>query len=61
MPCGYTRLFAQAAATGALAREDTDDVILKLLRKARKGTRVIFIPGNHDEFARKYLGNSFGG
>ena len=38
-----------------------NDVIQKLLRKARKGTRVIFIPGNHDEFARKYLGNNFGG
>jgi len=32
-----------------------------LLRKARKGTRVIFIPGNHDEFARKYLHHNFGG
>ncbi len=38
-----------------------NDVIQKLLRKARKGTRVIFIPGNHDEFARKYLNNNFGG
>jgi len=36
-------------------------VIQKLLRKARKGTRVIFIPGNHDEFARKYLQHNFGG
>ena len=38
-----------------------NDVLQKLLRKVRKGTRVIFIPGNHDEFARKYLGHSFGG
>ncbi len=38
-----------------------NDVIQKLLRKARKGTRVIFIPGNHDEFARRYLGHDFGG
>ncbi len=38
-----------------------NDVIQKLLRKARKGTRVIFVPGNHDEFARKYLGHNFGG
>ncbi|RYZ13343.1 MAG: UDP-2,3-diacylglucosamine diphosphatase [Comamonadaceae bacterium] len=38
-----------------------NDVIQKLLRKARKGTRVIFIPGNHDEFARKYLDHNFGG
>lgn len=38
-----------------------NDVVQKLLRKARKGTRVIYIPGNHDEFARKYLHNNFGG
>ena len=38
-----------------------NDVVQKLLRKARKGTRVIFVPGNHDEFARKYLHHNFGG
>jgi UDP-2,3-diacylglucosamine pyrophosphatase LpxH len=38
-----------------------NDVIQKLLRKARKGTRVVFVPGNHDEFARRYLGHTFGG
>jgi UDP-2,3-diacylglucosamine pyrophosphatase LpxH len=38
-----------------------NDVVQKLLRKARKGTRVVFVPGNHDEFARKYVGHSFGG
>ncbi|HSI49382.1 MAG TPA: UDP-2,3-diacylglucosamine diphosphatase [Ideonella sp.] len=38
-----------------------NDVVQKLLRMARKGTRVIYVPGNHDEFARKYLGHSFGG
>ena len=38
-----------------------NDVVQKLLRKARKGTRVIFIPGNHDEFARRYLDHTFGG
>jgi len=38
-----------------------NDVVQKLLRKARKGCRVVFIPGNHDEFARKYLGHNFGG
>ena len=32
-----------------------------LLRKVCKGTRVIFAPGNHDEFARNYLGHKFGG
>lgn len=38
-----------------------NDVIQKLLRKARKGTRVVFVPGNHDEFARRYLMQNFGG
>jgi UDP-2,3-diacylglucosamine pyrophosphatase LpxH len=38
-----------------------NDVVQKLLRKARKGTRVVFVPGNHDEFARKYLDHNFGG
>jgi UDP-2,3-diacylglucosamine pyrophosphatase LpxH len=37
-----------------------NDVIQKLLRKARKGTRVVFIPGNHDEFARRYVEHRFG-
>ena len=38
-----------------------NDVIQKLLRKARKGTRVVFVPGNHDEFARRYVQHNFGG
>jgi UDP-2,3-diacylglucosamine pyrophosphatase LpxH len=38
-----------------------NDVVQKLLRKARKGCRVIFIPGNHDEFGRHFLDHSFGG
>lgn len=37
-----------------------NDVVQKILRKARKGTRVIFIPGNHDEFARDYADHNFG-
>jgi UDP-2,3-diacylglucosamine pyrophosphatase LpxH len=27
----------------------------------RKGARVVFVPGNHDEFARDFLGMEFGG
>ena len=38
-----------------------NDVVQKLLRKVRKGTRVIYITGNHDEFLRDYLGSHFGG
>jgi UDP-2,3-diacylglucosamine pyrophosphatase LpxH len=37
-----------------------NDVVQKILRKARKGTRVTFVAGNHDEFARQFLGLSFG-
>ena len=33
----------------------------KLLRRARKGCRVIYVPGNHDEFARAFVGHAFGG
>jgi UDP-2,3-diacylglucosamine pyrophosphatase LpxH len=38
-----------------------NDVIQKVLRKARKGTRVVYIPGNHDEAMREYAGIRFGG
>ncbi len=38
-----------------------NDVVQKLLRQARKGTRVLYIPGNHDEFLRDYCGTHFGG
>lgn len=38
-----------------------NDVVQKLLRKVRKGTRIIYIPGNHDEFLREYVGSNFGG
>src|SRR5690606_32069544 len=38
-----------------------NDVVQKILRKARKGSRVVFIPGNHDAFARQYLDQHFGG
>ena len=38
-----------------------NDVIQKLLRKARKGTQVVYVPGNHDEAARHFIGLAFGG
>jgi UDP-2,3-diacylglucosamine pyrophosphatase LpxH len=42
-------------------RQEHNDVLQKLLRKARKGTSVVYIPGNHDEAARDYCGLQFGG
>src|SRR6478609_5450724 len=38
-----------------------NDVVQKLLRQARKGVRLYYIPGNHDEFLRDYYGTHFGG
>jgi len=38
-----------------------NDVVQKLLRRSRKGCRVVFVPGNHDEFARQFDGHHFGG
>ena len=37
-----------------------NDVIQKLLRKVRKGAEVFYIPGNHDEMARQFIGMTFG-
>jgi UDP-2,3-diacylglucosamine pyrophosphatase LpxH len=38
-----------------------NDFAQKMLRKARKGAKVIYVPGNHDEFLRNYYGTHFGG
>lgn len=35
-------------------------IVQRILRKSRKGTEVIFIPGNHDEFLREFVGINFG-
>ena len=37
-----------------------NDVVQKILRKARKGTKVTYIAGNHDEMLRDFLGLSLG-
>lgn len=46
---------------GAIWPQTHNDVLQKLLRKARKGTRIVYIPGNHDEGLRDYVGMHFGG
>jgi UDP-2,3-diacylglucosamine pyrophosphatase LpxH len=38
-----------------------NDVVQKLLRKVRKGSRLVYVPGNHDEFLRDFLDLHFGG
>jgi UDP-2,3-diacylglucosamine pyrophosphatase LpxH len=38
-----------------------NDIVQEMLRKVRNGTRVIYVPGNHDEWLRDYVTLHFGG
>ena len=38
-----------------------NDVVQKILRLARKGVKVIYVPGNHDDRVREFVGVHFGG
>ena len=38
-----------------------NDIVRRVLKLANKGTRVVYVPGNHDEVLRDYTGLSFGG
>ncbi|WP_342363546.1 UDP-2,3-diacylglucosamine diphosphatase [Terrarubrum flagellatum] len=46
---------------GAYWPQAHNDVLQKILRKVRKGSHVVVIPGNHDECLRDYDGMQFGG
>ena len=46
---------------GPVWPQSHNDVLQKLLRKSRNGTRIVFIPGNHDDALRDYCGLHFGG
>lgn len=50
-----------ALRSGFYWPQSHNDVVQKVLRRARKGARVVYIPGNHDEFARQFVGLDFGG
>ena len=38
-----------------------NDVVQKILRMARKGVNVVYVPGNHDDRVREFVGVHFGG
>jgi UDP-2,3-diacylglucosamine pyrophosphatase LpxH len=38
-----------------------NDVVRRILKRARRGTRIVYIPGNHDEMFRQFTGLSLGG
>ena len=38
-----------------------NDVVRYIIKRTKKGTRVIYIPGNHDDLLREYCGSEFAG
>ena len=38
-----------------------NDIVWRVMKRAKRGTRVIYIPGNHDEMFRQFAGMTFGG
>lgn len=61
----YLYLVGDLVDNWALSRtwywdQSHNDVIQKLLRKARKGTRLVYLPGNHDEYFRDFDQFRFG-
>ena len=38
-----------------------NDIFWRILKRARRGTRIVYIPGNHDEMFRQFTGLNFGG
>lgn len=40
--------------------EDHNEVLRAILAKAKEGTKVIYVPGNHDDNIREFCGSLFG-
>ena len=40
--------------------QEHNDVLRMILAKAREGTQVIYVPGNHDDDLREFCGSQFG-
>lgn len=64
--CEYLYLIGDIVDFWAMSRSihwpsAHNTVIQKILRRARHGVNVMFIPGNHDELLREHDGISFGG
>ena len=38
-----------------------NEIVLRILKRAKRATRIIYIPGNHDEMFRQFSGLNFGG
>jgi UDP-2,3-diacylglucosamine pyrophosphatase LpxH len=49
-----------ALRSGIYWPQSHNNVLRTILGKAKQGTRVIYVPGNHDELLRELCGNTFG-
>ncbi|WP_305097544.1 UDP-2,3-diacylglucosamine diphosphatase [Croceibacterium aestuarii] len=38
-----------------------NDIVWRVLKRAKRGTRIVYVPGNHDEMFRQFAGMNFGG
>jgi UDP-2,3-diacylglucosamine pyrophosphatase LpxH len=38
-----------------------NDIVWRIMKRAKRGTRIVYIPGNHDEMFRQFTGLDFGG
>ncbi len=38
-----------------------NDIVWRILKRAKRGARIVYIPGNHDEMFRQFTGLNFGG
>ncbi|NML06506.1 UDP-2,3-diacylglucosamine diphosphatase [Sphingomonas sp. G-3-2-10] len=41
--------------------ETHNDIVWRVLKRAHRGTRIVYVPGNHDEMFRQFSGLHFGG
>lgn len=41
--------------------ESHNAILRRFMKRAKRGTRVVYIPGNHDEMFRQFSGMNFGG
>jgi len=38
-----------------------NDIVRRIMKRAKRGVRVVYVPGNHDEMFRQFTGMNFGG
>ena len=41
--------------------QEHNDIVWRILKRAKRGTRIVYIPGNHDEMVRPFSGMNLGG